>query len=91
MLYPLVRTRLGSEEAVAVYGVNHVATLSEAATTWLFNATGENELTVRTEDGLARRAKVYNCLGEQVAEVELSAVRLQTIDVPMAGFAVIEK
>jgi len=91
MLYPLVRTRLGDEEAVAVYGVSHIAALSDAKTTYLFNAAGEDELTVRVNDGCARTGKVYNCMGEQVAQVELTAAKLQTIDVPSAGFVVIEK
>lgn len=91
MLYPLVRTRLESEEAVAVYGVNHVATLSDAAKTWLFNATGENALIVRVNDDCVRSATIYNCLGEQVAKAELSTAGLHSIDIPTAGFAVIEK
>ena len=91
MLYPLVRTRLPEEEAIAVYGVDHVATLSEAKTTYLFNATGEAELTLRVNDGCVRAAKVYNCMGEQVAEVELSAAKLQLIDVPVAGYVCISK
>lgn len=91
MLYPLVRTRLGEEEAIAVYGVSHSATLSDAKTTYLFNATGEAELIVRVNDGCERKAKVFNCMGDQVAEVALTAAKLQTIDVPCAGFVVIEK
>ena len=91
MLYPLVRTRLPEEEAIAVYGVDHVAALSDAKITYLFNATGEAELTLRVNDGCARNAKVFNCMGEQVAEVALSAAKLQLIDVPVAGFVVIEK
>ena len=91
MLYPLVRTRLPEEEAIAVYGVDHVATLSDAKITYLFNATGETELTLRVNDGCARNAKVFNCMGDQVAEIALSAEKLQLIDVPLAGFVVIEK
>ena len=91
MLYPLVRTRLESEEAIALYNGNHIATLSDAAKTYLFNATADTELTVRMGDVCARKAKVYNCMGEQVAEVELAAVKLQTIEVPVAGYTCIEK
>lgn len=91
MLYPLVRTRLNDEEAVAVYGVNHVATLSDAKITYLFNATGEAELTLRVNDGCVRAAKVYNCMGELIAEIELSAAKLQTLDVPVAGYVCIVK
>lgn len=91
MLYPLVRTRLGDEEAIALYNGNHIATLSDAHTAWLFNATGSEDLTVRVSDGAARKAKVYNCMGDQVAEVNLTDARLQSIAVPVAGFAMIEK
>ncbi len=88
MLYPLVRTALGDEEAVMVYGVNHIATLSGAKTTYLFNGTGDAGLTVRNGAG---KATVYNCMGEQVAKVELTDAGLQIIDVPVAGYALIEK
>jgi alpha-galactosidase len=91
MLYPLVRTRLGDEEAVAVYGVKHVASLSDAKKIYLFNATGEGELTLRCDEPCAMKAVVYNCMGEQAAQIELPAAKLQVVEIPTAGFAVIEK
>jgi len=91
MLYPLIRTRLGGEEAIALYTDNHVVTLSDAEKTYLVNASAGQMLTIRTEDSAARRAKVFNCFGDQVADVMLPAAKIYTLDVPEAGYACIVK
>ena len=80
-----------AEEAIAVYSANHVTTLSDAQTTYLFNATPETELTIRIVDGCTRSAKIYNCMGEAIVDIDFSAAKLQSITVPPSGYAVITK
>lgn len=91
MLYPLVRTRLEDEEAVAVYTAGHAASLSDAAKIYLFNATGAEEMILRCDEACAMRAKIYNCMGDMVDEIELPAAKLQILNVPAAGYALIER
>lgn len=90
LLYPLVRTRLAEEEAVAVYDARRAVTLSDAKTVWLFNATAETELVLRGCDRPGCAA-VFDCTGVQTAQAELPAAKLQTLAVPSGGFARIER
>ncbi len=87
-LYPLVRARLGGEEAVAVYD-RHAVTLSDAPCTYLFNATADDFLILRCESPRALHAEVFSCLGEAVGEADLPAASLHELKLPVSGFAVI--
>lgn len=90
MLYPLVRTRLAEEEAVAVYAAGHVAALSDASLTYLFNATAAGEMVVKCDADFGYCAKIYNCMGELTDQTEWTGVRLQMLNVPVSGYALIE-
>jgi len=87
-LYPLVRSRLEDEEAVAVYD-RHVVTLSDAPTAYLFNATADDFLILRADEEKERTASLYNCMGESAGEVTLPAAKLMELKMPVCGYAVI--
>ena len=87
-LYPLVRARLGEEEAVAVYD-RHIASLSDAPVTYLFNASAEPYVIIRQEAPRPLTARVFNCLGQPAGEITLPAERLTELPIPVSGFAVI--
>ena len=87
-LYPLVRARREDEEAVAVYD-RHVVTLSDAPVTYLFNATADDFLILRTEETKARTATLFNCMGEPASETSLPASALMELRIPECGYAVI--
>ncbi len=86
-LYPLVRTRLGDEEAVAVYD-RHVAQIN-APRTYLFNATADDFLVLRTSPARTLHACLFNCLGEPAGEVTLPENTLHELKVPVSGFALL--
>ena len=86
LLYPLVRTRLGDEEAIAVYAAHHAATFSDAKVTWLFNAADDTEVVLRNSNRPGRAA-IFDCTGVQTAQLDLPAAQLQAIEVPVGGFA----
>lgn len=86
LLYPLVRTRLGDEEAIAVYAAHHAATLSDAKVTWLFNVADDTEVVLRNSDRPGSAA-IFDCTGVQTAQMDLPAAQLQAIEVPVGGFA----
>lgn len=88
-LYPLVRSRLGDEEAIACYD-EIVAPLSDASTIYLFNATGTEKLVLRDDENRIRRAQVYNCLGEWVREDTLPSSHLKELSLPIGGYACIQ-
>jgi len=87
-LYPIARTRLGAEEAIAVYD-RHVVTLSDAPTVYLFNATADDYLVLRAEAAKERTAVLFNCMGEQVGELTLPTEKLMELSVPVCGFAIL--
>ncbi len=87
-LYPIVRSRLGDEEAVAVYD-RHVVTLSDAPTTYLFNASADDFLVLRAEEARERTVSLFNCMGEPAGEVTLPAAMLMELNIPVCGYAVI--
>ena len=88
-LYPIARTRLGEEEAIAVYD-RHVVMLSDAPTAYLFNATSDDFLILRTESLKERTAVLFNCMGEKTGEQTLPAEKLIELAVPVCGYAVIQ-
>lgn len=88
-LYPVVRTRLGSEEAVAVYD-QHVVRLSDAERTYLFNATAEDAVAVTMPFSRPLHARVYDCMGALCAEYTVTAAAVQWIHIPVSGFACLE-
>lgn len=87
-LYPVVRSRLGDEEAVAVYD-RHVVLLSDAPRAYLFNATPDEFLILRAETPRPLHAEVFNCMGEPVDTVDLPTASLHELMLPVSGFAVI--
>lgn len=87
-LYPIARTRLHEEEAIAVYD-RHVVTLSDAPTIYLFNATADDFLILRAEEAKERTACLFNCMGEAVSEVSLPASPLIELKLPVCGLAIL--
>ena len=87
-LYPIARTRLGDEEAIAVYD-RHVVTLSDAPTAYLFNATADDFLVLRAEEAKERTACLFNCMGEAAGEIKLPAQRVTELRIPVCGFAIL--
>ena len=87
-LYPLVRARLGEEEAIAVYD-RHVVALSDASVTYLFNASADDCLVLRAKEAKERKASLFNCMGEAAGEITLPDSNLMEIPIPVSGFAVI--
>ncbi len=88
-LYPLLRTRLEDEEAIAVYEIRHVTRLRDAKTVYLFNGSAEAEMILTQETPRALHAQVFDCMGQPVREVDLPAATLLTLDVPVSGFAIL--
>ena len=86
LLYPRVHTRLGDEEAVAIYQANYLHELSDVPTTYLFNASGSEGLLVKGEG----QAVLFNCLGEAADTVSLTG-DYQLLPIPKSGFATITK
>ena len=88
MLYPIVRTRLGAESAVAVYAPGQAVVLDDAAVTYLVNAADRQDVIVRSTD--TRRAEIFNCLGETVAHCEV-AQGIAVLPIPLGGYAKLDK
>ncbi len=88
MLYPIIRTRLEDEAAIAVYAPGQAVELDDANTTYLVNAADKQGVIVRSAD--ARKAEVYDCCGEWLQRCDLSA-GLAMLDIPLGGYAKITK
>lgn len=89
-LYPAVRTRLGDEEAVALYE-QFPAVLSDAKTAYLFNATASRSLIIRTQDAASLHVTAYDCTGEIARCYPCASGRIHEISVPEGGMAVIRR
>jgi len=87
-LYPLVRSRLGNEEAVALYD-RHVVTLSDASTVYLFNATADESLVLRSLHRRAMHAQVFDCMGRAVCSMPLDSLPLHELSVPVSGYVLL--
>ncbi len=85
-LYPIVRSRLGKEEAVAVYD-RHVVNLSDAQTVYLFNAASDDYLILRTDDPHAVYAETFDCMGNRVSAETIIQKCLYEMRVPVSGYA----
>ncbi len=87
-LYPVVRTRLADEEAIAVYDAERSVALEDVKTTWLINAGDAHGVVAET----VRSAEItiYNCLGQMIERLE-TAAGLRRIPVPLGGFALIRQ
>lgn len=88
MLYPLVRTRLNAESAIAVYAANHTAVLDDAQTTYLINAADPQGVIV--ENAYACSAELYDCMGCSAGHQELAA-GIGRIPLPLGGYAVLTR
>ena len=84
-LYPLVRSRLGEEEAIAVYD-RHVVNLSDARTVYLFNAASDDYLVLRTDAPRTMRAEAFDCTGNAVSDERIFVGHLCEIRVPVCGY-----
>ena len=82
-LYPIVRTRTDTEEAIAVYD-RHVALLSGAQTTYVFNATADGWLAVKS--ACECEAQTFDCLGRPFRTQKIAA-GLSELVVPVGGYA----
>ena len=89
-LYPLVRTALDGEEALAVYD-QVVVPLHTQSTTYLMNAAAREETVLRPDQHCAMTACVYNCMGELLGETVLDAAVLWEVCIPVGGYAVLKK
>ena len=87
-LYPLVRTRLGEEAAVAVYQSGFTARLDDASLTWLINAADPNG--VIADAPAACCAQIYDCCGQLQSTREVPA-GLCRLPIPLGGFAEVER
>ena len=91
MLYPLVRTRLGEEEAVAVYERDKVIEPARVKCSYLFNATSDDALFLRCGEGDRWDAKVCSCLGEEEGTLALAGEGIVRLPVPPGGFALLTR
>ena len=91
LLYPLVRAKTDQEEMIAVYEEKYVATLSEADTHYLVNATHDDGLWIEWEgEESVAHAIAYNTLGETAYEKEWILTHgIQKIEVPESGLLVL--
>ena len=88
-LYPLVRSRLNGEEAIAVYD-QHTVNLSDCPATYLFNATADDYLLIRAHNPRALQATVYDCMGTPVNEISLPSGTLFELSIPVSGYALLK-
>ena len=90
MLYPLVRTKDGDEEMIAVYEGKHIAALKNVKKHYLVNATHNSYLLVENEDASVVTAVAYNTMGEKVYEKEIELISgIQKLSVPESGLLVL--
>ncbi len=89
-LYPAARTRLGSEEAIALYEQFPV-TLSNAETAYIFNATAAQSLIIRTKDNTSLHVVSYDCTGDMAGSAVLAASKLHEIFIPVGGMAAVRR
>lgn len=89
-LYPLVRTRLHEEDAVAVYDQVTVPVCAEQVT-YLLNASASESLMLRPDKLCCFAAQIFDCMGEKVADKMLPAASVCELTVPVSGYAVLTK
>ncbi len=90
MLYPVVRTRLEDEEAVAVYESSKLITPADVHFSYLFNATGCSELLLRG-DNHACRWEAFDCMGQKAAQGDCAEGAFITLPVPSGGYVLLER
>lgn len=86
LLYPLVRARKDDTEVIVCYDADRVVRLSDAARTYVFNATGAEKLLLHGTDVVYR---VYDCLGREGKRGE-TAQAYAEVAIPSGGYAVLE-
>lgn len=87
-MYPVVRTRLADEQAVAVYE-NCVVDLGDAPVTYLLNATAGEHVVLRSTAGRVLQVRTFDCMGKCRAEWTETTGKLWEISVPVSGYALI--
>jgi len=87
MLYPLVRTSLGREAAVAVYQAGFAAKVESGLITYLINAADPDG--VITEVDSACQAVIYDCMG-QMQHTQTLPAGISRLPIPLGGYAQID-
>ena len=86
LLYPLVCARKDDTEVIVCYDADRVVRLSDAARTYVFNATGAEKLLLHGTNVVYR---VYDCLGREGKRGE-TAQAYAEVAIPSGGYAVLK-
>ncbi len=91
LLYPVVRTRNGEEEVVAVYEENRVLRFDDVRTHYIVNATHSDYIYLELSEDITYKISAFNTLGEKVQEETVAlGSGLHKISVPESGLLAME-
>ena len=85
LLYPLVRARKNDIEVIVCYDTGRVVEVSDAARTYVFNATGAKKLLLHSMNAAY---VAYDCLGQEEKKGTVAQDYVE-IDIPSGGYAVL--